>query len=55
MKATEINKAKDPLLGLALQALKRSAENARKLAILHNTRLIIWRDNHVVKIPSNRL
>jgi len=55
MSADEVNKDKDLLPGLALHALKRAAKNARDLAILHNTHLIIWRDNRVVKIPPDKI
>ncbi|MFK5948203.1 MAG: hypothetical protein QM500_05495 [Methylococcales bacterium] len=53
MTASDIDKAKKPLLGLALPALQRAAKNAREQAIIHNTQLIIWRDNHIVKVSPN--
>jgi len=55
MRPEDIDKAKNPLLGLALHALRRAAKNARKLAVFHNTHLIIWQDNRVVKIPPNKI
>ena len=55
MKAEDIDKAKNPLLGLALHALQRAAKNARDLAIFHNTPLIIWRNGRVVKIPPDKI
>lgn len=50
MTANEIDRARNPLLSLALPALQRAAKNAREQAMLHNTRLVIWRDNHLVKL-----
>ncbi len=50
MTANDIANAKNPLLGLALPALQRAAKNAREQAIFHNTQLIIWQDNHIVKL-----
>ncbi|MEE8429455.1 MAG: hypothetical protein V3S33_08155 [Gammaproteobacteria bacterium] len=55
MTANDIDRAKNPLLGLALPALQRAAKNARDQAILHNTRLIIWRDGHIVKLPPDEI
>jgi len=55
MKATDIDKAKNPLLKLALPALQRAAKNARKQAILHNTLLIIWRNNKIVKLTPDEI
>lgn len=55
MKVTDIDKAKNPLLKLALPALQRAAKNARKQAIFHNTRLIIWRNNKIVKLTPDEI
>lgn len=55
MTADDIDKAKNPLLGLALQALQRAAKNAREQAILHNTPLIIWEDNHIVRLSPDEI
>ncbi|VAW51269.1 hypothetical protein MNBD_GAMMA06-1092 [hydrothermal vent metagenome] len=55
MTASDINKAKNPLLGLALPALQRAAKNAREQAIIHNTLLIIWKDNHIVKLSPDEI
>ncbi|VAX11850.1 hypothetical protein MNBD_GAMMA26-2576 [hydrothermal vent metagenome] len=55
MNASEINRAKNPLLRLALPALKRAAKNACEQAIIHNTKLVIWRDNHVVKLSPDKV
>ncbi|MCP4934251.1 MAG: hypothetical protein GY927_08630 [bacterium] len=55
MKADEIDKARNPLLKLALPALQRAAQNARQQALLHNTRLILWRGNRVVKLSANEI
>ena len=45
--------ARNPLLKLALPALQRAAQKAREQAILHNTRLIIWRGNQIVKLSPD--
>jgi len=55
MSENDIANAKDPLLGLALQALQRAAKNAREQAILHNTPLIIWEDNHIVRLSPDEI
>lgn len=55
MKAEDIDKAKNPLLGLALPALKRAAKNARDLAIFHNTKIIIWRNNRIVRLSADEI
>lgn len=55
MKASEIDKARNPLLKLALPALQRAAQKAREQAILHNTRLILWRENQVVRLSADEI
>ncbi len=55
MTANEIDRAKNPLLRLALPALHRAAKNARDQAIFHNTRLIIWQDDHIVKLSPGEI
>lgn len=55
MKADEIDKAKNPLIKLALPALQRAAKNAREQALIHNTPLIFWRDNHIVKLSPDEI
>lgn len=50
MTANEINRAKNPLLRLALPALQRAAKNARDQAMFHETQLIIWQNGHIVKL-----
>ncbi len=55
MKADEIDKARNPLLKLALPALYRAAQKAREQAVLHNTRLILWRGNQVVKLSADEI
>jgi hypothetical protein len=55
MKANEIDKARNPLLKLALPALQRAAQKAREQAILHNTRLILWRENQVVRLSADEI
>ncbi len=55
MKANDIDKAKNPLLKLALPALQRAARSARQQALIHNTQLIYWRNNRVVKLSPNEV
>ncbi len=55
MTAKEIDKARNPLLKLALPALERAARIAREQAVIHNTQLIIWRNNRVVKLSANEI
>ncbi len=55
MRANEIDKAKNPLLKLALPALQRAAKNARQQAVIHNTQLIYWRNNHIVKLSPDEI
>jgi len=51
----DIDSVENPLFKLALVALKRAAKNAREQAILHNTKLIIWRDNRLVKLSPDEI
>ncbi len=55
MAENDIGSVENPLFKLALVALKRAAKNAREQAIIHNTRLIIWKDNHVVKLSPREI
>ncbi len=55
MKADEIDKARNPLLKLVLPALQRAAQNARQQALLHDTRLILWRENQVVRLSADEI
>lgn len=55
MTANEIDNARNPLLRLALSALERAANNAREEAILHNTQLIIWRNDRIVRLWPNEI
>lgn len=55
MTANEIGSARNPLLRLALPALQRAAKNAREQAIIHNTRLVLWQNNHIVKLSPNEI
>ncbi len=45
----------NPLFKLALVALRRASKNAREQAIIHNTQLIIWKDNRVVKLSPREI
>ncbi|MDT8397416.1 MAG: hypothetical protein RQ899_02235 [Pseudomonadales bacterium] len=55
MIAKDISQAKNPLLSMALPALQRAAGNARRMAIEHNTALVIWKDNKVMHISPLEL
>ena len=55
MTANEIDRAKNPLLRLALPALQRAAKNARDQAMLHKTQLIIWQNGHIVKLSPGEI
>ena len=55
MAENDIDSVENPLFKLALVALKRAAKNAREQAIIHNTQLIIWKDNHVVKLSPREI
>ena len=52
---TKKNNAENSLLRSALPALKRAAMNTRKEAIFHNTKLIVCRDNKIVKLSAGDL
>ena len=49
------NNIENPLFKLALVAMKRAARKAREQAIIHNTQLIIWQDDRIVKLSPNEI
>ncbi len=55
MAKNDINSIENPLFLLALSALKRAAKNASEQALIHNTQLIIWKDNRIVRISPNEI
>lgn len=55
MKTNDITKAKNPALRGSLNALRRSAEAARKVAIQTDTNLIVVKDGKLTRIPAHVL
>jgi hypothetical protein len=55
MKTNDITKAKDPALRGSLNALRRSADAARKVAIQTDTNLIVVKDGKLTRIPAQVL
>ena len=51
----ELAKAKDPDLRASLQAIKRAAKEARKIAIQTDTGIVIVRDNKIVHLSAEEL
>ena len=55
MNTRDISEAKDPDMRTAMAALKRAALQARKIAIKTGTRLIIVKDDQLLKISPEEL
>jgi len=55
MNTRDISEAKDPDMRTAMAALKRAALQARKTAIETGTRLIIVKDDQLLKISPAEL
>lgn len=55
MKTNDITKAKDPALRGSLNALRRSAAAARKVAIQTGTHLVIVKDGQLLRISPEEL
>jgi hypothetical protein len=55
MKTNDITQAKDPALRGSLNALRRSAAAARKVAIQTDTNLIVVKDGKLTRIPAQVL
>jgi hypothetical protein len=55
MKTNDITKAKDPALRGSLNALRRSAAAARKVAIQTDTHLVIVKDGKLLRISAEEL
>lgn len=51
----ELAKAKDPDLRTSLQAIKRAAKEARKIAVQTDTSIVIVRDNKIVHVSAEEL
>ena len=55
MKTNDITKAKNPALRGSLNALRRSAAVARKVAIQTDTHLVIVKDGQLLRISAEEL
>jgi len=55
MSASDISRAKDPVLRGSLAALRRAAELARKTAIQTGTDFIVVKDGQIVRISAKDL
>ena len=55
MKTNDITKAQNPALRGSLNALRRSADAARKVAIQTDTNLIVVKDGKLTRIPAQVL
>jgi len=55
MKTSDITKAKDPVLRGSLNALKRSAAAARKIAIQTDTHLVIVKNGQLLRLSPDEL
>jgi hypothetical protein len=55
MKTNDITKAKDPALRGSLNALRRSAAAARKVAIQTDTHLVIVKDGKLLRLSAEEL
>ncbi|WP_295885011.1 hypothetical protein [uncultured Thiohalocapsa sp.] len=47
MNTRDISEARDPLLSASVAAMKRAAEQARRQAVMTNTRLVVWREGQI--------
>ena len=55
MKTNDITKAKNPALRGSLNALRRSAAAARKVAIQTDTHLVIVKDGQLLRLSAEDL
>ena len=55
MTTNDMTTAKDQAMRGALNALRRSAAAARKIAIQTNTHLVIVKDGQLLRIPADEL
>lgn len=51
----ELAKAKDPDLRTSVQAMKRAAMEARRIAVQTDTGIVIVRDNKIVHVSAEEL
>lgn len=51
----ELAKAKDPDLRASLQAMKRAAMEARRIAVQTDTGIVIVRDSKIVRLSAEEL
>ncbi|MBS0577259.1 MAG: hypothetical protein JSS45_12695 [Proteobacteria bacterium] len=55
MTQQELSKARNPDLRASLVALRRAAEDARRIARQTNTAIVLVRDGKPVRIPAEQL
>lgn len=55
MKTNDITKAQDPTLRGSLNALRRSAAAARKVAIQTDTHLVVVKDGQLLRLSAEEL
>lgn len=55
MKTNDIKNARNPALRGSLNALRRSAATARKIAIQTDTHLVIVKDGQLLRLPAVEL
>jgi hypothetical protein len=55
MTQQELAKARNPDLRASLAAMRRAAQEARKIALQTNTAIVLVRDGKPVRIPAEQL
>ncbi|MEK8088232.1 hypothetical protein [Thermithiobacillus plumbiphilus] len=55
MTREELSKAKDPELVASIQAIKRAAAMARKIAVQTDTGIVIMKDDKLVRVSAEQL
>ena len=55
MKADQLDKARNPLLSGAMEAIQRAAQRARKEALRTHTAIVIARGERIERIEWNQL
>lgn len=55
MTQEELSKAKDPELVASIQAIKRAAAMARKIAVQTDTGIVIMKDEKLVRVSAEQL
>lgn len=55
MTQKDLSKAKDPELLASIQAIKRAAAMARKIAVQTDTGIVIMKDEKLVRVSAEQL